>query len=670
MADWYNLIRANENGVDRMNKSDVDAQMVISYVESNPELKKYADFLMNEYNTKLRSEYEPVHQEYTNSSFGDGTYYPSYASGFDEQFLSEDQVMGVDEMYNAMNATSRNLKQRVNYSGPFNTSMDAHAKFLDYIKTMEHAKNFMPIAKSANELFNKINSPYLLEQMGAQNFKDLKIHLGVILGDKPLAEFKGTFGKAINAFKNVSVIATLGLKPASIVKQYTSFTHYWIAGISEGVDPQKILTAVPTNKQELDFFKFLYTSPYVQERFKGEGIDIEVKRLAQQAANSKSAKTWEKVTKAAMLPVRAGDISALLFGPGGGTMFALAVYKKGIADGMSDSEARAYAYEKFVTETEMAQQSIREDVTSNVQRDPAFRLIAMYRTGQMSATKKVVNGIKTIYQANQIEKNEGIEARQSAISDREIIQAITDIGYFTTLGSVLFNAVSSGALYYILTTDTSDDEEKRMLYDAAMDQIQSNLQGYGWQGFIGDMMLNYARGNEWMNNVPVFKFMNSVAQVPTTVVKSMLKEWPTLSDEEKLEYLKNTEASREITGDNQQQQLINFMDEYANQPFWSKLSDAEADALIKSIGGGNVSKFIKNTGEVIDGNKTMFESIMNYDENYFEKNKEQGKRDYLYELIYGEPYLIDDGKKLKDDIFLKSPIEKIELGEKLGEKLD
>jgi hypothetical protein len=351
-------------------------------------------------------------------------------------------------------------------------------------------------------------------------------------------------------------------------------------------------------------------------------------------------------------------------------MFALAVYRKGIADGMSDSEARAYAYEKFVTETEMAQQSTREDVTSNIQRDPAFRLMAMYRTGQMAATKKVVNGIKTIYQAHQIEKNEGIEARQAAISDREIVQAITDIGYFTTLGSVFFNAVSSGALYYILTTDTSDDEEKRMLYDAAMDQIQSNLQGYGWQGFIGDMMLNYARGNEWMNNIPVFKFMNLVAQVPTTVVKSMLKEWPTLSDEEKLEYLKNTEASREITGDNQQQQLADFHEQYANQPFWSKLSDAEAASIIKAMGAGNVSKLIENTAEVINENKGIYQAIMDHDESYFEKNKKQGKRDYVYELIYGEPYLIDDGQELKDDIFLKSPMKKIEVGEKLGEKLD
>jgi hypothetical protein len=646
MVDWYNLIRSNEDGAERIDKNHIDANKVIEYIESNPDLKRYADYLLNEYNTTLRSEYEPVYETYTNTPFGDTTYYPSYASNFDDQFVSESEVMGEDDMYNAMNATSRNLKQRTNYSGPFDIRMDAHAKFLDYIKTMEHAKHFMPIAKSANELFNKINSPYLLDIMGVNNFTDLKVHLGVILGDAPIKEFKGGLGKGFDWVRNFSIIATLGAKPASIVKQYTSFVHYWTAGISRGIDPHKVLTSFPKTKEELEFASFIIGSDYIKERYTGESIDIEIRKLAERAARDKTQKAFKELTQKAMWPVREGDRAAILYGPGGGTMFAVAVYKDARSKGMSVEEATDYAYEAFVTETEATQQTTRADYTSNVQRDPIFRLVAMYRTGQMSATKKIVNAIKLLNESSKITTSEGKEARKEVISERDKAQAVTDLIYYSTFGNLLFNAVASGSLYFYFNSDTDDDEKKRMWYDAFMDQIQSNLQGFGFPGFIGDWVMSAARDDKWKNNVPSIKFLQLASEQKGILLDAAMREWSHLTPEQRKEYLKSNEMKNYIVGGNMIQDVEEFLNTYADQPFWKKMTEKEADDFIKAVGLGNINKFIKNLSDKLDENENakssyegMFEAVMGYDDDYFTKALEKGKDDKIYRLLFNEPYL-------------------------------
>lgn len=644
MVDWYNLIKTNENGAKRMEAGNKNPDAIVQYVESNPQLKAYADYLLKEYNDVLRSEYEPVYESYTNTPFGDTTYYPAYAAGFEESFVSEDQVMGEGGQFNMMSATSRNLKQRTNYSGPFDTRLDAHAKFLDYVKTMEHAKHFMPIAKSANELFSKINSAYLVESMGAQNYNDLKEHLAVILGDTPI-KGGGGFDNFLSGFRSLSVVATLGFKLSAIPKQFSSFTHFWTAGIELGVDPWQVMTAAPMNRDELKFSAFIITSPYVKERYQGGSIDLEVRALADKAMKTNAEQYWESLSKGFLWPVRFGDRSSISTGGG---QFALAVYRKALNDGMSPEQAKDYAYEQFVTQSEASQQSTRNDFTSLIQRDPVFRTTAMYRTGQMANMKKVVNGLKTIRQAYEIQKNEGInepgsvdvETRREAISDREIIQAIVDVAYYSTVGSWLFNAVAGGALYYMWATDTDDDERKRMVYDLAMNQVSSNLQGMGAPGFFGDYMFNYMRGNDWMNeNIPVFRFMQGLTSVPAQVTEAMIRDWPSMTVEQRRQWLIDNEMSLQFKGFGSRVDFENFKEDFVNYSFYGKMTDAEKDKLIKSIGAGNINKLITDFGKYMDGESDLFKTLMGYEESYAQKDKEKGKRDLIFELMFDEPYV-------------------------------
>jgi len=69
------------------------------------------------------------------------------------------------------------------------------------------------------------------------------------------------------------------------------------------------------------------------------------------------------------------------------------------------------------------------------------------------------------------------------------------------------------------------------------------------------------------------------------------------------------------------------------------MTDAEKEGAVKTIGGGNIAKLIENFGKVSTGDMTAFDAIMSYDEDYFDKAIEQGKKDEIFEYFYGEPYL-------------------------------
>ena len=643
VIDYYNLAQT-ENGRKRLEKSGVDVDAVIDHVEGDAQLKQYADFLMEKYQ-ELGVEYEPTYVAYTGTPFpsGDFPYYPSYASDFSEDFVDEGSLMGDNGSFNMMNATSNNMKQRNNFQGNLNVAMDAHAKYLDYVKNMEHAKHFMPIAKKVNELFSTINSPHLIKNLGIDDYNDIKAHTARVLSNQNISapSFLGSsrVGKFLMGIRNYTVVTTLGFKPSSLAKQFVGFTHYWVAGIDKGLDPLQIWKGAPVNKNELELAKDIIGSDYVKERLTGQHIDVEMRRLMEQAQNSTSAKVWSKFSQAAMAPVRYGDKFALLFGPGGGLFFATASYRHALSEGMNHEEAKAYALEQFITETELAQQSTRADLTSNIQLDPTFRMLGMNRTGQMAAAKKVVTGMRLIYQANRMQKEGGVEARREAISDRDIVKASVDITYYTLMASLLFSVIANGAISVFMGDD--EDEKKRALHDTAMDSISSTFQGYGMTGFVIDGFLNHMRDDDWKDNVPILKTLIGLWETTPIMYDAANRDWwGNMSTSQRKDFLEREGEKTFDSGEN--------VDRYAeqfNDRFWiNKTTEKEYSDITKAIGLKNVSDLVSNIGEWMDGEKDFTNAIMNWDMDYMEKNKERGKNDRIFEMFYGIPYIEKNGE--------------------------
>jgi hypothetical protein len=364
-----------------------------------------------------------------------------------------------------------------------------------------------------------------------------------------------------------------------------------------------------------------------------------MKRLMEQAQNSTSAKVWSKFSQAAMAPVRYGDKFALLYGPGGGLFFATASYRHALSEGMTHEEAKAYALEQFITETELSQQSTRADLTSNIQLDETFRMLGMYRTGQMAAAKKVVTGMRTIYQANRMQKEEGVEARREAISDREIVKASVDITYYTLAASLLFSVIANGAISVLMGDD--EDAKKRALHDTGMDALGSMFQGYGMPGFVIDGFLNHMRDDDWKDNVPILKTLIGLWETTPIMYDAAKRDWwGNMTTAQRKDFLEREGEKTFDSGEN--------VDRYAeqfNDRFWiNKTTEKEYDDITKAIGLKNVSDLVSNIGEWMDGAQDFTNAIMNWDMDYMEKNKERGKNDRIFEMFYGIPYIEKNGE--------------------------
>ena len=639
MVNYYNLSRV-EDGVRRLALSGVNPTDVAKYMDKNQDLKDYADFLMQKYDDN-KVDYEPVYEAATGMPFPEKLYYPEYASNFEQDFIDVNSVLNNDGSINAMSAVTNNVKQRTSFKGQYDLSMNAHNVYLDYIKNMEHSRNLFEIAKKTNQLFSTTNAPHLIANMGLDKYNELREHMAVILSNSMPKTGTTLYSKGVSGLLNFSVLSTLGFKPASVLKQFTSFTHYWTAGIADGVDPWQIWGAtIPASKEEWKFIWSLMTSDYINDRRKGGSIDVEAKKVLDAAAKSKSAKAWTAATQLAMSPIIGGDLAAVIFGPGGGSAFALATYRQRLSEGMSKEEAADYAYRRWVEETEKTQQSTRVDLTSNIQRDPLWRMAGTYRTGQASMAKKVINAVKLL-------------SSGTTLTTREKAQAITDIVYFTTLGSVAFSVVASGAVGAMMSSD--DDEDKRITHDIFWDQIGSDLQGYGAIGHIGDWALNAMRGDIWKNNIPVVNFAQKLAQLPSIIPAASYRKFEDLSKEDQLKFASEAGAvdifgnvGGEYINQFDPEVVAKLFEEYNNQIFWNKLTDMESRDFYKSIGAKNIDDLISNMTDYIKGDKELFDALMNYEDDYFKISKERNKVDYLYKIFSGgEDYIIDEEQGYK-----------------------
>jgi hypothetical protein len=470
----------------------------------------------------------------------------------------------------------------------------------------------------------------------------LKDHLTVILSDSQVQGYKGLMSRALNSTNILQVFGALAFKPGSIIKQYTGFTHYWVAGVDKGIVPLQAWTGVPLNKNEWNLWGDLLNSSYLKERFKGENIDLEVQRVMNKTKKSKGQKLAYWTMQTGLFPVKLGDFSAIVLGPGGGMFYATSIYRKGIADGMTHEEAKRYAYQEFVTETEKAQQSSRTDVTSMVQRDPNFRMMATYRTGQMAAMKKVVTGMTSISQAYKIQMAEGVEARRAAIPDREIIKSIVDMLYFSTISSLAFAALSTGAYKVIMGQDGyNDDEAERAIHDVWWDQIQADLQGLGVMGYFADQLVSSLRGDDWKNNIPVIKKIFEIGDLVAAGTRTIGKDFNDLTPGEQQDVLLNSGAPILASNPSQEEAQIKALEDYNSSMFWSKMSDEEIASLVKVIGGANISNFIEDMGKWSEEEKDLMDVMMHYDEYYFTKAFEKDKKDWIFERGHGKKYLWD-----------------------------
>ena len=509
-TDKYNpnvLLQISEN--QSLESGLEKAAEIENYINSNKELADATQLFRDSYK-QYKEDYEGTFEEMYDMSFKEGDYVPmtrSMEQGIDTDILSGTQFKS------AASAMSNHLKQRYNTPNVrYDFTTDAYTKILEYVNTMEHSKHFLPVAESMRNLMNETTKVEIIKKIGPGKTADLKKHMDRILSDgksEPIAR------NPVTRLAQYTVVTTLAGKLASIPKQLTSATHYLGAGYKDGVTAAHVLAQAgklpfsyakgvfnvsgPKGKSpatltenETDLINAMFSDAFIRNRFSGKDIDTETRTLVNDLMNSRGRNLTRKMTQAAMLPTILGDMGGVLTG---GIPYTLATYHNNVNNkGMSHEEAMQDAIYKFVQVSNQTQQSQRDDIISNAQRDPLYRIFLTYTTSQVAAMSEFTKAAKILTD------------RKGGYTTAEYRQAGLKATYYM-LSNSIFQIVASGALGMYLMDDDDDAREIELkntaLYNTIMDTFSSNLQGLGLPGKSVDWLVNQLRGREVFNNIPV-----------------------------------------------------------------------------------------------------------------------------------------------------------------------
>lgn len=655
----------------RLENQDVDYEAVREYIErpENQDLKMFADWLDNFYNTYARESYAQTYEKVTGGDkFSKEYYYPQKGSKeaemnfLDPDAFIENGLVDISKLFiSAEGIVSDAAKQRTDV-GRLSTKDGATDTFLQYNNSMIRQKNYYDIAKDASIIFNNRDvSSMMKQQGGSKNFSSARDHLISVLTGKTVRP--SGLSRALNTFAGFQVLTTLMMKQQNLFKQFASFTHFWNAGIKYGVhgnsmfgatvkpilaggtmNPFAMLAGGPrvglakntTPKEDYAFVHSVLTSPFVRNRYRGGLKDLEVDAAVAMEKGTKflnlSGEAKKNFTNSLMFFTRAGDMAGVLLGPGGGLSFATNLYRMYRGEGMSVKEAQQKAYRNFVVEATAAQQTTNMAYRSQFQQSTAARMVGMYKTSQMAASKKVLNAVNSL--------TAGVE-----LTDTQKAQAVSDLIYYSVFASLGFTAVSTGMIY-LATGDVPfapDDEEQDpqkwqeafnnaytpeeqqevfdnvksvMAYETAWDNVQAMVQGYGVPGFVMDRFLNSVRGKDYYNEFPIVKMTDKLLGGLKTVFTG---DPMSMSDEQKQFYKQSTGKEYQPITETE---------------YW--LSGL-LDGLNLSSQKENLAKLYDTIKEDGVFSKDFVQAWQGWDKNFMADMMKYNRKDLVYERITGKP---------------------------------
>lgn len=610
----------NVEAIDRyMNSSNKDAVM----------LKKYADWLMNFYKTKAPGMYESAYERYSSGkAFGEikakneegveetVDYYPITARV--EQRGVEQSIADLIEsgdfrgLVKSINPSA--FQERTNRGG-INIMKGASEVFSDYNYQNTRMKHFADVVDAAQTLFgNPALKQLLVANAGRNTYNKFEESISDIIKGEPSMDGKiPVFASILNS---MGVLGTLSLKPQQVIKQATSFMHFWGAGIEMGLRGENpgFIGKNPfaasfglVNDETRAFERAVLNSAFIRQRWQGaQSIDLDIKRAAE-AAKKSGGSTFDNMLNSAggfgvdaanmaLLTTRMGDMAGVLFGPGGGLSFAVNLYNKFKKDGMSNEEATQRAIEKFSEVASKTQQSTQVNTLSATQKQLLFRMGGMYRTSQGAAAKKTMAAVNRMFD-------------KTNKSKKEKAQIVHDFLYFGIVSPMLFTAISTGAVMSMgaafdlvetpaLAADDQEKVRKRHLYDWGADNVQSLMQGYGYGGIVADHIMNVARDREYFNSVPILKMLDRFVQGAAGF---------------------SFGNEKDVNGSNPLRDAIDFMGAGSNVDQMAELFDL-------------LMKDEKDWRRIL--NKTM-----NWQTRYMQPGFDYGRDDKIYESIFSEGYM-------------------------------
>jgi hypothetical protein len=552
-----------------LERSGVNEKEFDKYIEANPKIKEFGDNLYKVFE-EMAPDFAPTYEKATNMVFEEELYVPDNKAGK----VDETGIVGATERLKTLDeggdfitrsALSNRMKERTDNADPIDLYLDATNMFISYVRSMSHAKEMMPIAENINEVFNKPNIGAIYQKLGKAKFESLMEALDsqINLNADPVKSLE----KVILELNRFGIVTNLAISVKNIPKQAVSFINYSVAGYKDGINPVDWALGFPkmlSTKNGREIAVRILQSPYLKERIKKTQVDpLLSKAIDGLDKNSTYNTITNTLQKIAMSPIMMGDAIGVV---SGGVPFAVAVHKQKMREGMSFEDAWNYTYKRFVEESNESQQTSADYALGKVARSKLGKLFVTYKTAQTSAMNKVLGA----YEDTRDWKN---------LNNKQKKQAIADAIFFSVMWSVPFLAVGNGIVNAFIN-DEGDEVKERKSVELLLDAINSNLQGLGLPGYVGNVAYNI------------------ITEKPAEWSLPPIASW----------FLNTTETLNTLS-----KKGINF-DDY---------SDSEMKKIKKALGAKNVTDLYKN---LTDGQKSVYDAIMNYQEGKVYPNR---LRDYM-----------------------------------------
>jgi len=642
--------KAEANAKRLQKYNGISAKEVIDFME-NPEnkvLMDYYNFLKDKYNVEFRDEFGPSIEQLHNIVLEDKYYYPEPASG---AATEAENILDLENKTVSLSAIAPNMRHRKDaVSVPFEL-VDAHEMFLRYVQSMAHAKEFIPATKAAYTLLSDMNKPYVMEKFGSvTEYNDFVKSLSIAITDN--SPFQTDAFTQVN---NWTALTLLWFRLKAVPQQLSAFVHYYGAGIKDGVMPWDVARALPVSKKDFEFVKDFYTdNPYLYTRLSGGNITPEMQALKNQIdsnLNKYKKGALNAVQFIGLFPIKGGDAMSSA-SPGGGMSFALAQFRNKYNETGDYELSKQFAKQRWMEETERTQQpSLAKEAISTASYNNVVRLLIPFSSAQNAIAKKAYKAYIDIFKD------------WNSLNTNEKVQAVSDLIYYPVFGNMPF--ILTGGLGFALWRMLNDDEEdetlvqaqeKRMLYDLAMEAIQSNATSAGVPGKVINTFINIARGKEFFNEVPLLQKGTDLSMLAYEVFL-VDNDLSSMTKEQRLKFYQKHSGADDPLGrtDFSSEEEYNEWVEnvYNPSPFYDKMTDKEIDLTKKALGVKNLFTMIqdmkdfaaseKGISDIIElttgaeqkrseANKTL--------DPYFNQAIQFDKKDKLFEKIFDEKYLL------------------------------
>ena len=567
--------------------SGVDIKKVREHIEKNKDLKDFADNTLEFFN-EAGFEFEQLAEDVTGKPFLNPNYYPMYKKGGVEtqraEVKTEDAILrGQGEGEFAQRSA---MTDRLKPADPLNTqsidiNTDVRAKLQEYVESMIHAEQYVPISKKVNQIVNPHTKGKILEKLGEADYYNLMDNLDAVIDRNysgKVTQSEGKTMETVNKLNRIGIVLNLALKPANFVKQLTSATHWGYAGLKDGITTAEVwaqMPQIPLSKELLKVSYDIATSPFIRDRIRKSDIDPVLKNQLLDIKNQPHEVAWKTIQQTLMSPIIGGDIAGVL---GGGIPYAVAKYRqvKKTTKGEFDAKAYREAYKRFRKEASTAQQSGKAFTTGIIQRRGIGKLLTTYKTSQTQAFNKMMQGWSEMTDKT----NSAAQRRKGFFQWQKFMRA-----------SLLFQGVGTGFAYSLISGAASEeDKAEQQLFETVMGTLEGVFQGAGPIGYLPLVVTNYAQGRPLDWNLPpvVTTLYSGVKNINQAMkILSGEKDFDELTDVEKKDLIPFFKKFEELGDIGEMEDFIKIMlsgkDKSYRNPLYETLvkgEDFETDEYI------------------------------------------------------------------------------------------